>query len=245
MNSKVLISGCSYSHIPKGSYGNFLNVVHGYDVINISYSGQSNDSIIKKIYDFIKTNTISKSVIICQLTYLHRIGWYHHLNSMWMDYQPEFINKIPIYKNDELDFKYDETKPKIIEYDDYGNLTQTDLKKLKNMYQTWLSMVYDDDGSFDYMLYKIDTLETYVEKSDNKIIFLYWPEVQNDYQLTELKNRNFLNVDGEYSILKWSVKNKMVGRDSHLSMNGCGEFSNILNSELKKYISNTSIKKII
>ena len=245
MNSKVLISGCSYSHIPNGSYGNFLNLIHGYDVINISYSGQSNDSIIKKIYDFIKTNKVSKSVIICQLTYLHRIGWYHNLNSMWMDYQPEFINKIPIYKNGELDFKYDKTKSKLIEYIDYGNLTHSDFKKLKEMYQTWLGMVYDDDGSFDYMLYKIDTLETYVEKSDNKIIFLYWPEVQNEYQLNELKCRNFLNIDGEYSILKWSVKNKMIGNDSHLSTYGCNEFANILNSELEKYLVATSNKKII
>ena len=106
-------------------------------------------------------------------------------------------------------------------------------------------MVYDDDGSFDYMLYKIDTLETYVEKSDNKIIFLYWPEVQNEYQLNELKCRNFLNIDGEYSILKWSVKNKMIGNDSHLSTYGCNEFANILNSELEKYLVATSNKKII
>lgn len=245
MNSTVLISGCSYSHIPNGSYGNYLNLIHGYDIVNISYSGQSNDSILKKIYDYIKINKVTNSVVICQLTYLHRIGWYHNINSMWMDYQPKFINEIPTYNDGNLDFKYDKTKPKLIDYSDYGNITQSDFKKLNEMYQTWLGMVYDDSGSFDYMLYKIDTIEAYIEKTDNKIIFVYWPEVQSEYQLNELKNRNFINISGEYSILKWSVKNNMIGNDSHLSNYGCAEFSNILNVELEKYLHHTSNKKVI
>lgn len=245
MNSKVLISGCSYSHIPDSSYGNYLNLIHGYDVINISYSGQSNDSILKKIYDYIKINKVTNSVVICQLTYLHRIGWYHNINSMWMDYQPEFINQIPTFTNGKLDIKYNETKSKVTQYADYNGASQSDFKKLKEMYHIWLSMVYNEDESFNYMLYKIDTLKTYIEKTNNKVIFVYWPEIQNDYQLNELKDRNFLNINNEYSILKWSVKNNMIGNDSHLSIYGCNEFSNILNSKLKNYLRSTSNKKVI
>lgn len=241
MDSAVLISGCSFSHIPNGSYGNYLNSIYGYFVINISYSGQSNDSILKKIYDYIKINKVSNSVIICQLTYLHRIGWYHNVNSMWMDYQPEFINKIPTYKNDILQFEYDETKSKVTQYADYNGASQSDFKKLKEMYHIWLSMVYNENESFNYMLYKIDTLKTYIEKTNNKVIFVYWPEVKNEYQLKELKSRNFLNINDEYSILKWSVKNKMIGMDSHLSTYGCNEFSSILNFELKKLLSNNKL----
>lgn len=245
MDSAVLISGCSYSHIPNGSYGNYLNSIYGYFVINISYSGQSNDSILKKIYDYIKINKVSNSVIICQLTYLHRIGWYHNVNSMWMDYQPEFINKIPTYKNDILQFEYDESKSKVTQYADYNGVSQSDFKKLKEMYHIWLSMVYNENESFNYMLYKIDTLKTYIEKTNNKVIFVYWPEVQNEYQLKELKSRNFLNINDEYSILKWSVKNKMIGMDSHLSARGCNEFSTILNFELEKYIKLPLNNKLI
>jgi hypothetical protein len=237
MNSKVIISGCSYSHIPNGSYGTYLNSVYGYDVLNISYSGQSNDSILKKIYDFIKLNKISNSVVICQLTYLHRVGWYHNLNSQWMDYQPEFINKIPVYKNDQLDFDYDMSKFSLSPYNNKYTLSEFDYTKLKEMYNTWLSMVYDDNGSFDYLLYKIDTLQSYIEKTKNKILFIYWPEIQNEYQLNELKNRNFLSINKEYSILKWSVKNNMIGDDSHLSNYGCNEFAELLNNELRKYMN--------
>lgn len=237
MNSKVIISGCSYSHFPNGSYGTYLNSVYGYDILNISYSGQSNDSILKKIYDFIKLNKISNSVVICQLTYLHRIGWYHNLNSQWMDYQPEFINKIPVYKNDQLDFDYDISKFRLSPYNNNYTLSEFDYTKLKEMYNTWLSMVYDDNGSFDFLLYKIDTLQSYIEKTNNKILFIYWPEIQNEYQLNELKNRNFLNINEEYSILKWSVKNNMIREDSHLSNYGCNEFAKLLNGELHKYMN--------
>ena len=245
MNSKVIISGCSYSFLPNGSYGTQLKNIYGYDVENISYYGQSNDSILKKIYDFIKKNEVSDSLIICQLTYLHRIGWYHHINSLWMDYQPNFINKSPHYKNEKLYFDYDKSESKLTHYSEYGEMTNDDFDKLKRMYNTWLNMVYDDDATFDYLLYKIDTLQSYIEKTKNKILFIYWPEIQNQYQLSEIQNRNFLNINGEYSILNWSVKNNMIGNDSHLSTIGSIKFSDILHLELKKYTSVKLSKKII
>jgi hypothetical protein len=159
-----------------------------------------------------------------------------------MDYQPNFINKTPHYKNKKLYFDYDKSKSKLTHYNEYGEMTNDDFDKLKRMYNTWLNMVYDDDATFDYLLYKIDTLESYIEKTNNKILFIYWPEIQNEYQLNELKNRNFLSINEEYSILKWSVKNNMIGEDSHLSNYGCNEFAELLNDELHKYMNTIFIK---
>jgi hypothetical protein len=234
MQNKIIVSGCSYSHTSKTPYPYFLNRKEGYDVENIAYSGQSNDSILKKIYDYIINNNVSDSIFVCQLTYLHRIGWYHSINSTWMDYQPEFINKIPTYKKDELDFKYDVDKT-IISNSNNSTLEYDDYNALKEMYQTWLARVYDESETFNYLLYKIDTLESFIKNTNNKIIFLYWPEIQNKYQLIELQKRNFFNINDEYSILKWSVKNNMIGGDSHLSTYGNETFSNILSNKLKEF----------
>lgn len=235
MKGKIIVSGCSYSHTSKTPYPFFLNRKEGYDVENIAYSGQSNDSILKKIYDYIINHNISESLFICQLTYLHRIGWYHSVNSMWMDYQPEFINKIPTFINNELNFEYHNTKTIISSNTQQIELNTNDYDTLKKMYQTWLSRVYDDSETFKYLLYKIDTLESFIKNTNNKVIFLYWPDIQNEYQLEELQKRNFFNIDGEYSMLNWSLKNNMIGNDSHLSEYGNETFANIISVKLKEF----------
>jgi hypothetical protein len=240
MKDKIIVSGCSYSHASKTPYPFFLNRKEGYDVENISYSGQSNDSILKKIYDYIINHNVSESLFICQLTYLHRIGWYHNVNSMWMDYQPEFINKIPTYTNNQLNFVYDNNKTiiakNITNSDIHQNkLDKTDYDVLKKMYQTWLSRVYDDSETFNYLLYKIDTLESFIKNTNNNVIFLYWPDVENEYQLEQLQKRNFFNIEEEYSMLNWSIKNNMIGDDSHLSEYGNETFANILSLKLKDF----------
>ena len=235
MKGNIIVSGCSYSHTSKTPYPYFLNRKEGYGVENIAYSGQSNDSILKKIYDYIINHNTSDSVFICQLTYLHRIGWYHSVNSMWMDYQPEFINKIPKYENNKLAFEYDDTKTTISSDTHHNELHKDDYDALKEMYQTWLGRVYDDSETFNYLLYKIDTLESFIKNTNNKVIFLYWPNVENEYQLEQLQKRNFFNIDGEYSMLNWSLKNNMIGDDSHLSTIGNETFSNILSVKLKEF----------
>ena len=110
------------------------------------------------------------------------------------------------------------------------------------MYKTWLQRVYDEDETFNYLLYKIDTLKTYVESTNNKIEFVYWPDIENKIQLQEMKKRNFFNIDGEYSMLKWSTKNKLVDNTSHLHADGHIIFSNIWNEIIKDKFTN--IKKI-
>jgi hypothetical protein len=51
-----------------------------------------------------------------------------------------------------------------------------------------------------------------------------------------LSKRNFLNINGNFSMLNWSTVNNYIGNDSHLSENGSLEFSKILKNILVKMI---------
>ena len=247
MKNKIIISGCSYSAYAGfgTSYGDGLKRC-GYDVYNIAWSGQSNESIIKKIYDCIINEDVKDCLIICQLTYTHRMGWFHSFIKRWVDYQPKHFNPIPEYNVENNNIKFE------IAIDDVymeggtipmpNDVTNKEYIILSKMYKTWLEYVYDETEMFNYLLYKIDTLKAYVESTGNKIQFIFWPDIQNKTQLEEIKKRNFLNVDGEYSMLKWSIKNKLIDGSTHLSKNGHIVFSNILDSKIKNTFTN--IKKI-
>lgn len=241
--NKVIISGCSYSAwAGLGiSYGDNLKRI-GYDVFNMAWNGQSNESIIKKIYDYISKENLTNSLILCQLTYTHRIGWFHHSINRWVDYQPKYIQTIPEYniENDSIKFEIltDETFMEGGSWEYPKDVSKEDYKILTDMYKIWLQYVYDEDEMFNYLLYKIDTLKAYVESTGNKIEFIYWPDIQNKKQLEEIQHRNFLNIDGEYSMLKWSTKNKLVDNTSHLHKEGHLLFSNILDTKIKSIYSN-------
>lgn len=247
MKNKIIISGCSYSAYAgfATSYGDNLKR-YGYDVHNMAWNGQSNESIIKKIYDYIINENLKDSLIICQLTYTHRIGWFHSSVKRWIDYQPKYLQTIPEYnvENDSVKFEVsmDETFMEDGEWGTPKDVSIDEYKVLTKLYKTWLEYVYDEDEMFNYLLYKIDTLKAYVESTGNKIEFIYWPDIQNKKHLNEIKKRNFLNINGEYSMLKWSTKNKLVDDTSHLNKNGHIIFSNILDDKIKNTFTN--IKKI-
>jgi hypothetical protein len=236
MKNKILVSGCSYSSFTGSSpYPNILKKM-GYSVYNMAWCGASNESIINRIYECIKNNEVTDSLVICQLTYTHRIGWYHSFAKKWIDYQPKYIQTIPKYDVENDSVKFDVSIEET--FMEGGNnsiprdITLDHYKILTKMYKTWLEYVYDEDEMFNYLLYKIDTLKTYVESTGNKIEFIFWPDISNEFQLKELKNRNFFNIDDDYSMLKWSTKNKLVKADSHLNTEGHDIFSNILDNKI-------------
>jgi hypothetical protein len=228
--SKIVVSGCSYST----GYQYHLRETYKFDVETLAIPGQSNDSITRKIYDYIVNENCKDVLFICQLTWLHRIGFYHDVANKWLDYQPNFINLIPKYfeVSDKLEIKYHKESIKL---NDVIDINKNDYKELENMYKTYLKLVHNEKESFNNLLYKIDTLESFVEKTGNKIIFMYWPLIEDETQIKALSNRNFFNIDGEYSILNWSTKNKKnIPIDSHLSYHGVVVFSEIL----YKYMTN-------
>lgn len=234
----IIISGCSYSH-GNNSYGKYLNQKYGYDVTFLTSPGQSNTTTIYKLYNHIYSNNIRNSFIICQLTWLHRFGVYSNILKNWVDYQPNAINKIPLYdtKKDFIDFSFDLEKTKL-NFDDFQIKTKTffgdnnDMYEMQKMYKLYLKYHYDESETFNYLLYQIDTLESFVNNRGNQIFFLYWPILENT-QITELNKRNFLKIENEYSLLRWSTKTNLLnGKSSHLSNNG----HEILGEIIYKYI---------
>ena len=248
MKKKVLVSGCSYSTYAgfATSYSDILKK-HDYSVYNMAWCGASNESIINRIYECIKNNNVTDSLVICQLTYTHRIGWYHSFAKRWIDYQPKYIQTIPRYDVENDSVKFDVSMEET--FMEGGNnpipkdVTLDQYKILTKMYKTWLEYVYDEDEMFNYLLYKIDTLKTYVDSTGNKIEFIYWPDLQNKKQLEEIKKRDFFNIDDEYSMLKWSTKNDLVDHTSHLNKIGHITFSNILDEKINNKFSDLKNKK--
>lgn len=224
INKKILVSGCSYSIDGNNTeYGSVLKNRYDLNVEVIAVAGQSNVSITKKIYDDINIHKRKDTLFICQLTHTHRWGTYHSLYNCWLDYQPNIINYIT--------HNIDTENMNVIKYNKHDirinsgydipvktiNINDDEYKELTKMYETYLMYVYDEQEHFNHLMYNIDTLKSYVESTGNKIMFLYWPYIKND---KELIKRNFFNVDNEYSMLKWSVKNKLNNPDSHLNENG-------------------------
>lgn len=247
MENKIIVSGCSYStYAGETPYSYILKQKYGYGVYNMAWCGSSNESIINRIYDCITKNNLKDSFIICQLTYTHRIGWYHSFAKRWIDYQPKYIQNIPEYdvENDNVKFEVS-TKETFMEDGDFAlpkDVAKNDYDILTNMYKTWLEYVYDEDEMFNYLLYKIDTLKTFVESTGNKIKFIYWPNIKDKKQLEEIKKRDFFNIDNDYSMLKWSTKNKLVDKTSHLSKEGHEIFCYHVNNYIENNVPN--FKKI-
>ncbi len=225
--SKIIISGCSYScdnSCDKNSYGDWLRK-SGNEVISLSYPGLSNSHIFYQIYDYITNNEIVNSKIIIQLTWLHRFGGYNTYYKKWVNYQPNFFNVIPTYdeKTDFIEFDINVKKlninlPILKNIFGTGNLHYDEML---SMYSLYLKYHYDEIETFKYLLYELDTLTSFLDKTKNDFVLIYWPVINENTQLNEIKKRNFFNIDGEYSMLKWSTKNKFLnGKSSHLSKDG-------------------------
>ena len=225
----IIISGCSYSYPNPHSYGKWL----GDRVINLSVSGSSNSSILYRIWDYIKRGECKGDTFVIQLTYLHRIGWYHQSAGRWIDWQPVFTSPKP----NGTEWKWDASQS-------HPNYSQRETKisdvhseMLSSMYKNWLSLVYDEEEEFRYLMYLVDSLSALISQTGNKAVWLYWPHISNP---TELVRRGFFEIGGEYSLLKWSTDSALLGSDSHLSDNGCkvlgAKLSNFLGLDNTKWI---------
>lgn len=222
----IIISGCSYSYPNPHSYGKWL----GDGVINLSFPGSSNPSILYKVWDYIQRGECKGDTFIIQLTYLHRIGWYHQSAGRWIDWQPVFTSPKP----NGTEWKWDASQS-------HPNYSQRETKisdvhseMLSSMYKNWLSLVYDEEEEFRYLMYLVDSLSALISQTGNKAVWLYWPHISNP---TELVRRGFFEIEGEYSLLKWSTDSDLLGSDSHLSEIGAFELGKRICEKLE--IENT------
>jgi hypothetical protein len=202
---KIIVSGCSHSCNPiDKSYSKYLNERYGYSVKNISKSGQSNQSIIKKIYDWVNLEKIKDNYIICQLTYTHRLGMFHDVLDRWYDYQP--YGAINIFLNEFNELKKNKLS------DEIGN----DLLKF---YETYLKWIYNSEAEFESLMLSVDMLNEWAKSNGNKMVFIYWPNPNKDEPI-QLKKRNFFNIDGNYSMDAVSKHNGLQDFDGHLTEDG-------------------------
>ena len=252
-NMKIVVAGCSFSctvkepEYPTGSYPNILNSDE-FSVDNISVSGNSNDGSIRSIYEYIRHNNSNDTTFILQCTFLHRIGGYFNFLEDWFNIQPNYrISNLDIGQLESLKINemFDSTernahiygvnynfKTKNINDLIWRNVSDTLRDDIIKYYRLWLKLKYDDNIEFNELLFKIDLLNAYVSQSNNKLICMYWPPIEDEY-LSKLKEYNFINIDGEYSILNWSLKNKFAADDTHLYYDGHKALSKILKNSLK------------
>lgn len=255
--NKIVVTGCSYS-TKAGVTHPYPILLQDYvdvEVTNLAWPGQSNDTIIRNVKEEIRKGT-TNTFFICQLTHLHRISKFCTLNQKWVDFQPAIINTAPKIKDTEIKFDV-----KVLDIDSisksktdlfgahglsvYGASHLTDVKiddfemwKLINWYQDYLMYIYDEENVFKELHHTLDELTTIVENSNNKILYLYWPDVINNEHL--FKKNNFFSINGEYSLMRWSLKNKLTQRnDTHLTSIGHVELLN----EISRYISLNNFDK--
>jgi len=231
---KLITLGCSYSDISNTDddtiqansdvvYPRVLDYKYNIESLNLAQCGYSNDQIIRQVYH----NTKKDTTYICQLTYLHRRGRYVDIADEWIDFQPAFFQN-PQIKNKKVFWKvmkeyyFDATRnaEDVPRSDKFNNLTKSQIQKLKDWYGGYMGLIHNDDEEFKHLMYQIDMLQSYVEKNNSRIMFIYWPEVNTEYQLNQIKDRNFLSIKENYSMLNWSTSNSLLGWDSHMNPEG-------------------------
>lgn len=235
--NRIIVAGCSYS--VDNDYTKVLSKYYiNADIINLAKDGNSNDKIIKDVYDFANKENVENCLFICQLTYLHRLGFYHSSINRWLDYQPSFIFNTPKIVDNKIEFGFHKKLTNFLFFEKDVVKNNIIANKLKDMYETYLSYVYDDEQNFDRMIQQIDFLQSYIESKNAKILYIYWPDIKNDTELYKLKSRNFFHINENYSMLDYSVRNNLVKTyDSHLSPHGSNVLANLLsNHDLFKHI---------
>ena len=216
---KIIVSGCSYSRTPYDkTYSKFLNEIYGYHIENTAKSGQSNQSIIKTLFDWVKTYDVRDSYLICQLTFTHRIGMFHDVFDRWHDYQP-YGTKIT--QNQITKFNKITTQMYLKEFNELSNDILIDEigNDLLKFYETYIKWIYNDKAEFESLMLNVDMFNEWVKLNNNKVLFIYWPQL-TDIESIQLKERNFFNIDGNYSMHDYTKRNQLTDIDGHMNEAG-------------------------
>jgi hypothetical protein len=168
------------------------------------------------------------------------MGHYSESLKSWIDFQPNSSTVQPELNNGLVNWKFNIDSSKFeIENKELNTVDYNfEIEKLQSIYETHLSISYNEEKEFEFLLYQCDLLKAYLEKSKNKVLFLMWPTIKNiDEQL--LDDLNFLKIEGGYSIQEWSVKNNLLGTDAHLNPEGHEKLSNEIVRFIRKYLDNS------
>ena len=149
--------------------------------MNLSWPGQGNDSIIRIIKEQIQ-NGVTDTLFICQLSYLHRLSMFCNVNQKWTDFQPSFLNQKPEMVDGNVEFNFNiDIKHNMAGIGTFKateayqtGFTEEEYRELMQWYETYMTLIYDEEHRFNSLMESIDTLNYSVGRSGNKILYIYW-----------------------------------------------------------------------
>lgn len=199
------------------------------EVVDMSWRGSSNESILRRVYEYIDFTKCTNTNFAVHLTYLHRVGIQLPHPYEWVDFQtvsPDNFRK-QVYQHS-YDIRYCSiggiTKSKY-PYKVCTKPNQDILHKINNtFYKTYLEDIYDDINAQKELIYKIKLLKAYVESKQNKIIFIGFPSFSDN-----ALNNLLIDIDnGNRSFLEYAQKNDMIAFEGHLNDKGHDALSEII-----------------
>ena len=220
----------TYTSEPNAQY--FLQKKYNKTVHDTSIRGSSNESIFRRVYEYINYTKCINNKFVIQLTHLHRIGFQHTNPNCWLDFQapPSNISGAPerwgVQPSDLFFSSIYQTELPILKTQKKLKVpTEYQLSKLRNtFYRIYLEHFYDDDNSELELIYKIQLLKSYIESTKNQVIFVGFPlynnKILNDY-IVEID-------DDEKSFLRYAYGHDMISFEGHLNPLGSEHFADII-----------------
>lgn len=208
MKQKLVLFGCSHTHTHL--WKSFDSTK--YEILDKSFLGNSNQKIFHDVYEYINSEEyLSTDILIIQYTYTNRIWWPNKLDANEFSFHSFDTENSPIY---------------------YGNKFAS--KELLNFYSTFIKYFWNYDTAFQTHKMNIDLLKSYLEQKKVKYIhWMYsdggnteeWNHGFNKFWKKESSNDVFsklelFNINGEYRIKDWAIKNNFVDDTDHINENG-------------------------
>lgn len=211
MFKNVYSFGCSYSCWRQDFYIGFADIVANHfnsKLKNLSLPGNSNEEIIFEFNKRFFSNEISDSLILFQTTHLVRTAyWDTSINN---------IVSVQLSKGitDGKEYTFLKSNDNLKKEDNISIFDKRDF------FTNYFLNIHNDEYEYKKLLYHLNHIQSSVNKSNNKIVFLHFDNFIIDSPL--INELNFFKPDGDISSLNWAIKNKLTysETDYHLSEYG-------------------------
>ena len=211
MFKNVYSFGCSYSCWRQDFYIGFADIVANHfnsKLKNLSLPGNSNEEIIFEFNKRFFSNEISDSLILFQTTHLVRTAyWDTNINN---------IVSVQLSKGitDGKEYTFLKSNDNLKKEDNISIFDKRDF------FTNYFLNIHNDEYEYKKLLYHLNHIQSSVNKSNNKIVFLHFDNFIIDSPL--INELNFFKPDGDISSLNWAIKNKLTysETDYHLSEYG-------------------------
>jgi len=211
MFKNVYSFGCSYSCWRQDFYTGFVDIVAEHfnsTLKNLSLPGNSNDEIIFEFNKRFFSNHINESLILFQTTHLVRTAYW--------DKTVDNIVSVQLSKgvSNDNEFVWIKSNDNLKVEDNLSKFNKEDF------FTNYFFNLHDDIFEYKKLFYYLNHIQSSVNNSSNKIVFLHFDDFDLNSPL--INSLNFFKPDGESSSLKWAQKNGLTysETDYHLSEYG-------------------------